>query len=421
MTRSTPSTALNSRDLNHSGVTRPDGADAWFGPGTAPPVTARPVPIGRQFDYPVGWNLRIEPRQDEAIGFAELRALADSWDLLRLVIETRKDQLEALEWRIKPRSGLAFDDPRIVRLTRFLARPDGEHGWGPWCRMLLEDLFVIDAPTLYLRRDRADRLIGLEPIDGATIKRVLGDDGRTPAPPDPAYQQVLKGVPAVDYTADELIYAPRNPRAHRVYGLSPVEQIVLTVNVALRRQLSQLAYYTEGNTPDALVSVPPAWSAEQIRQYQEWWDSVMEGNPGTRRQTRFVPGALHYMPTRDVLLKDDFDEWLARVVCFAFSIPPTALVRQINRATAETAENTALAEGLQPLMGWLKGLIDRVISDVIGWDDLEFAWADQGSVDPQIQAEIDVAYVAAGIKTRDEVRAQLGLPPLSQSSTPEGL
>jgi len=25
-----------------------------------------------------------------------------------------------------------------------------------------------------------------------------------------------------------------------------------------------------------------------------------------------------------VPLKDDFDEWLARVVCFAFSVPPTA-------------------------------------------------------------------------------------------------
>jgi hypothetical protein len=416
MTRSTPSTALLGRAaaaLRYA-VTGQSPA-AWFGPGTPLPLCAEPAPVGRQFDFPVGWNLRVEPRQEATLSFADLRALADSWDLLRLVIETRKDQLEALDWRIAPRrgKGTAGEDPRIDWLTELLRRPDREHGWGPWCRMLLEDLFVIDAPTLYVRRDQAGRLFALEPIDGATIKRVLADDGRTPLAPAPAYQQVLKGIPAVDYSADELIYAPRNPRAHRVYGLSPVEQIVLTINVALRRQLSQLAYFTEGNTPDALVSVPAAWSAEQTRQYQEWWDSVMQDNPGTRRHTRFVPGAMHYMPTRDVLLKDDFDEWLARVVCFAFSIPPTALVRQINRATAETAHDTALAEGLQPLMSWLKDLIDRVIADVAGWPDLEFVWADQGSVDPQVQAQIDVAYVAAGIKTRDEVRAQLGLAPLS--------
>jgi len=50
---------------------------------------------------------------------------------------------------------------------------------------------------------------------------------------------------------------PRNPRPHKVYGYSPVEQIVLTVNVALRRALSQLQYYTEGNVPEALIVVPP--------------------------------------------------------------------------------------------------------------------------------------------------------------------
>jgi len=32
----------------------------------------------------------------------------------------------------------------------------------------------------------------------------------------PAYQQVLKGLPAVNYSARDIIYRPRNVRAHRV-------------------------------------------------------------------------------------------------------------------------------------------------------------------------------------------------------------
>jgi phage portal protein BeeE len=39
-------------------------------------------------------------------------------------------------------------------------------------------------------------------------------------------------VPAADFSADELIYLPRNLRAHRLYGMSPVEQIALTVNLS---------------------------------------------------------------------------------------------------------------------------------------------------------------------------------------------
>ena len=43
--------------------------------------------------------------------------------------------------------------------------------------------------------------------------RLRGEDGRSPDPPDPAYQQILHGVPAADLSPDELLYLPRNPRA----------------------------------------------------------------------------------------------------------------------------------------------------------------------------------------------------------------
>ncbi|HEV2672990.1 MAG TPA: hypothetical protein VGV37_00515, partial [Aliidongia sp.] len=231
-------------------------APAWFGPSQPLRPEAPAETAGRQFDYPVGYNLRLQPRQDEGTGFAELRGLADAYDLVRLVIETRKDQIEALDWTVRPRRGGSSDDPRISAIQDLLRSPDREHPWGTWVRPLLEDLFVLDAPTLYVRRTASGALWGLEVVDGATIKRLLGPDGRTPRPPDPAYQQVLKGVPAVDYTADELIYAPRNPRPHKVYGYSPVEQILMTVNIGLRRQVSQLNYFTEGNTPEALIGVP---------------------------------------------------------------------------------------------------------------------------------------------------------------------
>ena len=57
-------------------------------------------------------------------------------------------------------------------------------------------------------------------IDGATIKPLIGEDGRAPEPPDPAYQQILKGVPAADFSVEELLYLPRNVRTHRLYGMS---------------------------------------------------------------------------------------------------------------------------------------------------------------------------------------------------------
>src|SRR5271167_2488897 len=56
----------------------------------------------RSIDFPVGINQILFLRAPETFGFSELRAFANV-ELVRLAIETRKDQLERLDWQIKPR------------------------------------------------------------------------------------------------------------------------------------------------------------------------------------------------------------------------------------------------------------------------------------------------------------------------------
>jgi hypothetical protein len=133
----------------------------WFGP--LDPITplAPPEVAGRQWDYPSGYNLSTLPRPYEPITFSTLRGLADGYDLLRLVIETRKDQAARQSWSFVARdksSRTTMDAARIAALTSFFGRPDGIHGFAEWLRMLLEEVFVTDAPALYMSRDRSGRL-----------------------------------------------------------------------------------------------------------------------------------------------------------------------------------------------------------------------------------------------------------------------
>ena len=390
----------------------------WFGPNQPLPPVAQDDARGRAFDFRAGQNLTIQPRSGEAVSFQMLRALADGYDLLRLVIETRKDQIEAFDWEIVPKdradSAEKFADD-IARVLEFMGSPDKEHDWPQWLRMQIEDLLVIDAIAVYPRPNKGGDLYGFELIDPATLKRVIDVTGRTPLPPDVAYQQVLHGIPAVDYSRDEIVYKMRNPRTNRIYGYSPVEQILMTVNIALRRQISQLDFYTAGNIPEAIAQVPETWTSAQLKDFQTWWDSLMEGQSAQKRKMRFIPMLKDiFFPKREVL-KDEYDEWLARIVCFAFSISPTAFIKQTNRATAEQAADTAKEEGLMPLLRFVESHVTGLIQKYLGVPGLRFQFKVVNRVNPVDQATIHKTYIETEVMTPDEVREDLNM----DAMTPE--
>lgn len=394
----------------------------WFGPGEpiAPvlePEQAQAAGVaGRQMDYVTGLNLQTKPRTGYAISFETLRALSENFDLLRLVIETRKDQVCTMPWAVTYRDPKKKPDARCDKAAKLLRRPDGRHRWASWLRMLLEDLFVLDAPAIYVRQNLGGEVFGFEAIDGATIKPVIDPSGRAPLE-GTAYQQVIKGLPAVDYTREELLYLPRNVRTHRVYGYSPVEQIINTVNVALRRQQFTLSYFTEGTVPDALGGIPETWTTEQIKQFQDYWDMLMTQDAdsnGQRRKLKFVPGeiARNFKETKAPPLKDQFDEWLARVVCYCFSIDVTPFVAQVNRSVAETNRAQSLAEGLGPTQQWVVEMVEDVLERA-GFDDLTLSWQEGEIIDPEQRQRVLCGYVAAKVMHPDEARAKLAMDPLT--------
>ena len=89
---------------------------------------------------------------------------------------------------------------------------------------------------------------------------------------------------------------------------------------------------------------------------------------------------------------------------------------QVNRATGETMRQQATQEGLVPLKAWVKNALDHVIQECMNEPGLEFVWVGDDAIDPLEQAQTLQILVGAGIKTREEARADLGLAPTSAAS-----
>lgn len=376
----------------------------------------------RRAQYQPGYNLQMSPRSTEAVTFAQLRSLSE-YSIVRIAIEHVKEAIKSHEWDITTDDDYDPEgyqqDIRAVKC--FLEKPDRVLSWDEWLGQLVEEVLSIDALSIYKHRTYGGELHSLEIIDGATIKPLIDSRGFTPVPPAPAYQQFLYGLPKSWYTSEELIYAPRNRRANKFYGLGPVEQIVLKVNEGIRRDFYNLAQFSDGNTPAGIATLPKEWSMEQIKQFDEYFNSILAGNFQRRSKLFFGPEGLRIEKFHDdevFGLFNKYDEWLARIVCFTFGISPVPFVAMTNRAVAQELGDVEAEGGVASIKMFIERLMNNVIDLDFRLPHLRFNWVTDRSRLQEKRVKKNTEYVKTGIFTINEVRLEEGLDEIPGGETP---
>jgi hypothetical protein len=418
-------------------------ADQW--PSPLQPVAPMGVPgtEPKAFQYYEGQNLQWTPRFDAEYSAADLKALA-TYPLVRICIENVKDVLCDMEWeiRLRPLPGesikenkkRAQGDKTIVKLSRFFESPDGQHQWDEWLRPWLDDLLVIDAPTVLVRRTfgkngskTGGEVKELRVLRGDSISVYIDQNGWSPEPPSVAYAQNWWGLPLVDMTRDECLYRPRNiaPRntiASQLYGYSPVEQLAPELKIGIARLAFVLAYYSDGSVPGVVQVAPKGTTPDQIKEAVQWINSDIAGNLVKRRQWNIIQGfqedgkAEQIIMTKEPLLADLYDEKHIREIAFGIGTSPQRLMKSMNRASAEQSDDAAETEGTRPYVRSIRGLINHCIQNVFGFDEYEFVIDPVKEMDMEKQANALKVKVGACLLTPNEGREQLGL---DKVNTPE--
>lgn len=400
-------------------------------PGVLPPETegfGEPV----QFQFPWGTNQIYTPRQGFGTPFDQMRNLASMVPEVQMCIQCRKDQMVALKWdfAVKDKKRDTQDAADINRARAFFAKPDGVTPFNTWVQMLVDEVLVIDALSIFKRRTRGKTagritgtdMYGYEIIDGSTIKPLLDMSGRSPLPPSKAYRQIIYGSPmtGADFTSEELIYRPRNVRTWTPYGMSPLESLMLVVTGALNRSLYNLSYYREGNIPEALAGVPDTWQPKDIKNFNAYWNMLMVNDPSNRSKMRFVPQSIaksvHEFRTAD--FSTAWELWLLKVTCACFGVTPSEIgfTDDVNKATSKTQGDVNQRRGVKPMAGFIKGLFDMILATDLGLPHLEAVFSGGEGEDALSQERIMDLRLRNGRVQLDELRSEdgnapLGLPP----------
>jgi hypothetical protein len=399
------------------------GANGLFVPGTPMQPIVADDEKPRVFDYPIGINLYLTPRTGYGLlPFSMLRNFANSCDAVRIVIEAIKREIRAMEWDIILDENSDDDDTdytdEITRLREFWKTPDGATEFDAWCNSVLDDLLVVDAVSLWTDVDGTSTIVGVEQIDGTTIRPLLDQRGRTPRAPIPAYMQAVKGMNWQWFSADRLLYRPFNTSAGSPYGMSPIEFLLLRINETLRRQYAQTTYWDTTNIPEAFAFLPAEWSPDQIEGFQTYIDNMLAGNVGKLRRLKFLPSPGSGTPVHEFRRPDAqqsiiYDEWMMRMTCWAFGFLPSELGLMAGRGLggkgfSEGQENSLFRFGIGPLVQYLQNLFSGIVKRQTK-APLVWRFKNVGpEEDKKAEFDLDDARLRSGVVDINVLRAKAG-------------
>jgi predicted phage terminase large subunit-like protein len=322
------------------------------------------------------------------MGFAKLKALAENCDILRIVMDGQKDKLEAQEWTIKPRDqGRQEGRGRPVRhaTSGLLEYPDRNLDWSQWLRALLEQLFVLDAVSIYRRRDLGGRPYSFELLDGATIKVLLDQSGRRPIAPA-AFSRSSRASPRPISRPTSCSTTPECPRRSRLWHVSRVEQIVTVVETVdraaeapegvLHPRQSQRRLLRGAAGNDARPGPPGRADVECAARPRRCREPARQPVPARRLQVERHRAAAAPGRVRPVAGAPD----LLHLLDVAAAVPET----DRHRATAapRPQHEAAEAPASQNLMSYVRRVMNRLLIEDFKRPDLEFSWVEDREFDP---------------------------------------
>jgi hypothetical protein len=361
----------------------------------------------RQFDFTTGYNIATRPRSHERVSFDTLRGLIESYDVASLCIWHRIDSIRSLDWKLIAAEGYAGDVTDAVATgMAALKKPDRIHDFGTWFAMWAFDVLAYDAGCLSRMRNRAGRVVGLEPVDGTSVAPLLDYWGRPPEAPAEAFVQYMNGLPWNWLTRDDLIYEPFRPRTNSPYGHAPLEMILLNANTDIRFQLYFLQRFTEGSVPEAFASAPESWSPDQIEQFQELWDSVMMGDQSRKHQIRWMPGGSTIAWSNEKEFSDVFSLHMMRKSCAAYHVVPTDMgfTENSNYSTGESQADVGHRVGDLPFGRHVERIITGFLQNDLGLPvKHQFDWGEEQD-DRVAQAQADDIYTKIGVIGPSELR-----------------
>jgi HK97 family phage portal protein len=270
-----------------------------------------------------------------------------------------------------------------------------------------------------LERDDLGRVVEIWPLRSDKMRVV----------PDPVryikgFVYVGQGRQLVSYVPEDVVWLRYFNPLDEYAGLSPIAPLRLSADMGLDALRASRNALSNESMPGMLIETTDTPTDEEVKEFYERWESRFKGVNNPRRPALLSAGMkatnLGFSPREMEYLQSL--RWSVEDLSRVYGVPKPMMgdVERITFSNFSTARRLFWEDTIVPqLMFYQEALNQRLLPN-IGETSLHVEF-DTSVIEALRENENDKAmrrqtYVSAGIMTVDEVRREMGLPPMKDEA-----
>lgn len=375
------------------------------------------------------------------ISYDTLRRASRSVHIVRICITVLKEKVSKTKWVVRPKDPMAdktkFKE-QIDTISKLLKKPNKNGDtWRSFLDKSLEDLYVCDAVAWEKTRYPDGTVAELYQVDSTTIHPVFNEYGQqdveiplnTQAGIETlpvSFLQVLNysqygGPQSGDIIAawpkKDMDYFHMHPQGSLEgfgFGLSPIEGVLSVVSNILNADNYNGTYFEEGAFPPVILQLIGQVSERDLEAYREYLMTELMGN---FHRPAVMAGAtkaevinLKNLTNNDMQFME-YTMFMAKLMTAAYGLSAEDINLTDSTGSKNVAENqTELSEGkgYSSTLELIKERINLLIEDDFGFDEIEFDWTADDSLDETEISDIVDKRLKNGTLTLNEARDKFG-------------
>lgn len=365
------------------------------------------------------------------LSFGNLRRIAQYDAVIRICVNAIKNEVSQSDWVIRPKPRFedkkSYSKAKVKQLTDFFENVNrtGEN-MRELLAKVLEDILILDQGVVELVRSYSGDIVGLNSVDGATIRPIINAYGDVN--PAAAYAQFINEEKVVEFPQADMIMmmkSPQNDVYRYGYGLSNIESIILQVQAALNADMHNARQFSEDNIPPGMVDLGDM-NDDEAKQFIALWNATVVPHNhrlkflwGGKTEKKYTPFKQNNKDMQFV----EYIDWLSRIklATYGLTSQDANITADINRNQGEMQNDLSRSRGVGSIKKLLEEYFTReIIQQGFQIDELMFKFPDADNLkDELLQAQIDAIYLEKQVLDVNEIRLRKGLTEKELPEEPE--